>query len=314
MHPPTRTRPRWSPTIPVNNTPDVLNGNVNSVIQIGDKVYVGGVFTECPGARAARHRSRKPTSSRSAPAPGSSTRRSCRCSPAVASTRSCTPLTATSGSPASSARSTAWPRPRRSPRSTRPPARSITAFKSPEPQRPGQRHPVRQQHALHRRPVHRLQGQRRRPDRGARPEHRRQQGHRQLRLRQHLQRRRGRHPGDGRQPQRPADDGGRQLPQRRRARAGCRSPASTSTAAATATLSSWNTTRFSPASAANFDTYVRDVDYSPDSCVLRDRHDRRLHRRRDVRHDVRRGLALGVQRHRRRTRTRRGSTTPAATP
>jgi hypothetical protein len=33
----------------------------------------------------------------------------------------------------------------------------------------------------------------------------------------------------------------------------------------TATLSSWNTTRFSPPSAANFDTYVRDVDYSPDS-------------------------------------------------
>lgn len=29
---------------PVNNTPDVLDGNVNSVIQIGDKVYVGGVF------------------------------------------------------------------------------------------------------------------------------------------------------------------------------------------------------------------------------------------------------------------------------
>ena len=33
----------------------------------------------------------------------------------------------------------------------------------------------------------------------------------------------------------------------------------------TATLSTWSTTRFAPASGANFDTYVRDVDYSPNS-------------------------------------------------
>jgi hypothetical protein len=29
---------------PVNNTPDVLNGNVNAILQVGDTVYVGGVF------------------------------------------------------------------------------------------------------------------------------------------------------------------------------------------------------------------------------------------------------------------------------
>jgi hypothetical protein len=58
---------------PANWTPHVLDGKVDAIVAVGDKIVAGGLFTQVPPPPTRRPRSPAATSSPSTPPPGRST-------------------------------------------------------------------------------------------------------------------------------------------------------------------------------------------------------------------------------------------------